>query len=223
MSFYISLSNAKKTALVFFLMTQTTISLAVEPTDVVLKTGKAVGSNNVKQQNQYNFPRWPERQRVQKDMIPPPPPGPYMSLALNDFSTNEPSFGSELDNVEEVSNASLAPVEVFSPDRPWPENLRPVKRWVPENGYRYVTPQANNKPQPVTRNAQPANYNYGFNRNPGMDWSGSRWMPSIQSGPAGPYVYQPTVTQDYRNPVNNYVPQPGRAPYRSSYPAQSKP
>jgi len=86
-----------------------------------------------------------------------------MSSALSDFSVKGPSFGSTHEanqsnktNVE--FDSSRMPIEMFSPDRPWPDNLRPndsaaTKQWLPENGYQYVKPNMNTgriqRPVPV--------------------------------------------------------------------------
>ncbi|MCK4833217.1 MAG: hypothetical protein KAT12_00530, partial [Gammaproteobacteria bacterium] len=77
----------------------------------------------------FNFPRWPQRQKAVREIIPPPPPGPYMSSALSDYSVRAPSFGRDMNKDVKPNPARMrdsAPVSMddFSPDIPWPKNLR---------------------------------------------------------------------------------------------------
>ena len=167
------------------------------------------------QQQDFKFPNWPERPQSNRQLVPPPPPGPYMSSALSDFSVKGPSFGvnsEELELNQPVPGADLSnvPMETFNPDRPWPEQRRYKKRkqgcppacspgrWMPENGYQYVTPHVN-KAYPVEQNHMP-----GSMKAPDMNWSGSR-LPAKDKVPDGrPYPYAPhyDYAQRYNAPMN---------------------
>lgn len=175
-------------------------------------------------QMRYSFPQWPLRKQVVREMIPPPPPGPYMSTALNDFSVKGFSFRRDFDryksseelttgNAEFNSNATERSMDIFSPDRPWPEyssstysrhDERP-RRWQPENGEHYVRPAA----QPPWQ--APAPYNPAVNNGsayrgggmpgsdypPNMSGSGSNWMPAMGNGPASRYSIGSPGTQNF--------------------------
>ena len=164
------------------------------------------------QRRDFKFPAWPERQQLNRQTVPPPPPGPYMSSALSDFSVKGPSFAINTDRDElnqPVSRVdpSNVPMETFSPDRPWPEQHADKKhkrdcppacspgRWMPENGYQYVQPHVTNKLYPVEKNRMP-----GSMKMPDMNWSGSR-LPSMGNAPYGPYPHAPTYA-----PGNDYAP-----------------
>ena len=160
----------------------------------------------------YRFPDWPQRLQItKKQIIPPPPPGPYMSSALSDYSVRAPSFGSDANNYEQQKPAyrhrmPAAPMDMFSPDIPWPENLRQAKhkhkhqapnRWMPpDTGYQYVKPQS---PQMPPVKGRSGNYSFGDNQGPGMN--SSRWMPSMGMSPRGPYRVSPDYGQRYDQPA----------------------
>lgn len=180
-------------------------------------------------QHGFHFPNWPQRKKTNKEVIPPPPPGPYMSSALSDYSLRAPSFGRDHDKYERQSpvnrsDSVSAAMDTFSPDVPWPKNLRHAKhkhkhkspeRWIPENGYQYVEPQ-------------PGNYSLGSNQGPrmkGMNMSGARWMPSMGTAQQGPYntgqnfapVYGPNYGPRYGRPaVNNNGVNSANPPYPRS-------
>jgi hypothetical protein len=70
------------------------------------------------------------------DMLPPPPPGPYMSTALTPMpGIYEPESG-----VEQSTGAEMADSPFFKTNMQWPEdNRQPPRRWMPEQGqYQYV-------------------------------------------------------------------------------------
>lgn len=184
------------------------------------------GGNNAS----VGFPNWPPRQQAGRETIPPPPPGPYMSSALSDYSVKAPSFGRNINKPVHRYDPSSMPMDVFSPDVPWPKNLRAKNkrsstRWMPENGYHYVNPQnmaspPNNQQPPIQLRQQNQKRQYrGANNHPNMNMNGSRWMPSMGFAPNGPYNNGP-----YRNaPVSNgsqYRNQGSRlnqsTPYRSA-------
>ena len=167
-----------------------------------------------------SFPAWPERRRMQlrqRERVPPPPPGPYMSTALSTDTVRGPTFGRSADSMqEEGRNRSMemdAPMDLFSPDRPWP-TMRMTDRWEPAGGYHYVEPmnkagEGKQLPQAYPGPRYPARYSSsGFdmgNRSynmPSMTWTG----PGSNSG-------VPSVNM-YPSPRNDgYYPPAGRAPY----------
>jgi hypothetical protein len=221
MSFYISFDNIKKAGLLCCLLTQSLVIYADPIDTVVTKSEVAAVPDDQDRQAEFNFPNWPDRQHVMKESLPPPPPGPYMSLGLNEFPVSESPFDSKHKKPQIEVDSSGVPLQTFNPDVPWPKNIRPTKRWMPEKGYQYVDPQVAKKPYPTAQN-YPAynNYNYGYPRNPDMRWPGSNWAPSMA---AGPYGYAPQYGPGYSNPVNNNYIQPGNSSYRTPYPVPGKP
>ena len=56
-----------------------------------------------------------------KEIVPPPPPGPYRSTALSGFSVEKQSFAHHLNKPAARSDSVNVPMDTFSPDRAWPE------------------------------------------------------------------------------------------------------
>lgn len=241
MSFCIRYGSVKKVILLIFLFMQSMVLQAEAFDTSATKTKVKIDSDTEGKQLEYNFPPWPERPQVNKERVPPPPPGPYMSLALTDFSVNQSSFGGDLKQSEIEPDSSNVPMEAFSPDIPWPEeahqhhhNLGPTKRWLPENGYHYVKPQVKQKPYPATPYStwSSSNYRYmpGTNMNmPYMNLPDSRGAPSMDTAPGGSSFYNPSFGMPnygsgHSNPViyNPGVPS-GNSIYRAPYPLPSKP
>ncbi len=168
----------------------------------------AVASGSEEQQRKFSFPRWPERQQVNREVIPQAPPGPYMSSALSGSSVKGFSFdrGNKPAMKFETSNV---PMEAFSPNIPWHSNSKSPDRWKPENGYSYVKPAVKKQPYPVMPYNMPPNYSHGY-RAPVMNWPGSssRTMPfmgpSAEMNPGRSYSAMPSG-----QPAN-------RAPYPSN-------
>jgi len=168
------------------------------------------------QTRDFKFPAWPKRKQSNRDLVPPPPPGPYMSSALSDFSVKGPSFGlnpekQELNQPVPRVDPSNVPMETFSPDRPWIDhayrkhmhssNCPPTcapGRWMPENGYQYA-PLVKKKLYPAQQNRMP-----GSMRAPDMNWSGSR-LPPKGKAPYGPYPHAPNYAPNY-TPGNDFAP-----------------
>lgn len=102
-------------------------------------------------EDSFDYPPWPtSSEHMERELIPLPPPGPYMSTALNDDSIRGASFGQVMD--ESGSSDAGVPLgyddmsmEMFSPDRPWPKDLRSgaeqerfsPQRWMPKGGYHF--------------------------------------------------------------------------------------
>ena len=220
-----SIKQVKKVAMFFTLLMVSTF-LQAESSDnadnsnsaATAETGLESAADD--QPRDYIFPDWPERKQPNRQAVPPPPPGPYMSSALSDFSVRGPSFGSnpgpsELNKAASSSDPSDVPMETFSPDRPWidhaykkhkynsdcPPACSPV-RWMPENGYQYA-PLVEKKSYPAVRNRTPMP---GQRNMPDMSWSGSRLpssrLPYMGSAPGGPYPYPPNYAPRNYGPSN---------------------
>lgn len=224
MSVCMNFGTVKTSALLIVLFLPSTMLLAEETASISSAAGSATEERNKPaERTTYNFPRWPEPRQEQREIIPPPPPGPYMSLALSNFSSIEPAFGDEAKEANDGADSSVV-VDAFSPDRPWPKVLRPVKRWMPEDGYRYVNSQASKQSNSAAQNRPSANYNYGYRPAPDMNWSGPNWMPAMNAGTAVPYAYPPNYAPAYNYPVtNNPGVQSGYQSYRAPYAATNKP
>jgi hypothetical protein len=210
MSSYIGFESIKNAGLLFLLVTQALVvhaeSIDAGATDSEVTDGPA----SQEERAEFHFPNWPARQQVTKELTPPPPPGPYMSLGLNDFPVSESPFDSKPKKPQVELDSSGDPLQAFNPDLPWPKNIRPTRRWMPENGYQYVDPQVARRPYPAVQN-YPAN-NYGYPSYPNPGWSGSNWMPSMAGRP---YPYTPEYGFPYNNSVNNAHIQSGNSGYRA--------
>ncbi|MBE9563685.1 MAG: hypothetical protein IMF17_00470 [Proteobacteria bacterium] len=196
-----------------------------EPVSSQPATDNLVSNHKDGHNADLGFPQWQQRQRVDKEIIPPPPPGPYMSSALSDYSVKGPSFGRNYNKPVYRHDPSFVPMDMFSPDIPWPNNLRGNKnsnanRWMPKNGYRYVQPQPIKQTAPRGDKRQQRNMNtgpqYPGNYNmPNMNMNGSRWMPSMGYTPRGPNYNGPSNRE---KSSNNYVARPAQPPYRAQNP-----
>ncbi len=122
-------------------------------------SGSEVAPSVTDMQRGNPFPRWPQQRRqISREIIPPPPPGPYMSSALSNASVKGLSFGRDADDYAKNNpvsgfSPSKTPMSMFDPDRPWPENLRPENtllpnHWMPmpAQGYRYLDSRTQNTP-----------------------------------------------------------------------------
>ncbi|HEB82533.1 MAG TPA: hypothetical protein ENJ11_06695 [Gammaproteobacteria bacterium] len=193
------------------------------------------------------FPQWPGREQFRREIVPPPPPGPYMSSALSDVSVKGPAFSAN--RKPPVQTQASAPaaggMQKFSPDRPWPDDLRPTQRWKPENGYHYVAPPVGSvQPTGVyNRGYRPAYRPYpvyrGNRQRPPATYTGPRamnhpWKPTgAQQGqrkggvarPAAP-ARMPTRmhSAQMQSPVYQRPPSVGRRqPPAYAQPAHRKP
>jgi len=134
----------------------------------------------------YHFPQWPQRKQAKKEILPPPPPGPYMSTALSGKSIKAPSFSKQATKRSMAFDSSDITMDTFSPDIPWPKNLTAPSpsRWMPDNGYQYVQPRAmDNRRQAVPTQVNPNNYHP--RSVPSMNWSGMRFNPNSTSNYPG--------------------------------------
>lgn len=207
---------------VFFVLLAQSMLLQAESAGEGNVVSRAGGpSSDVSLQNRYQqqgFPGWPESRDSAKEMVPPPPPGPYRSTALSDYSVQGRTVSRNLTKPVTNVNPSNIPMETFSPDRPWPEyqerygNDRYAKQWMPETGVRYTKPPIEIRAYPPTKNTMPAGGHHTYRsapvmRPPAMNTSGSRRMPSMATTPAGenflrPYPVPLNYATGYNKPVN---------------------
>jgi len=169
------------------------------------------------------FPQWPARATVNKDIIPPPPPGPYMSTALGDYSIHGPRFARQVNRPEMGFDSANVPMDIYSPDIPWPKDLRapnPSNTWMPEEGYKYAPKDSQSMPKP--RIYRPPVNNMitlpGMNnsyRIPSMGFMPNNFKQQTTPG----NYYQPR----YQYPVNNLYRKPEAAVNSSPYPLSNKP
>jgi len=192
----------------------------------------------------YRFPHWPRHMQSGKTVIPPPPPGPYKSSALNDYSVSAPAAPVKRSVQQQPQlmrdDSASMPMDMFSPDVPWPTNLRPEQP-VPEHrlfnsGQHYTRSPSRQAPAMQGPSHNPAimqrygNYNYGkrqgaYSNRPHMNnmgmnvpgMSGSRWRPSMSVAPPGPYNSR--SYNDRWNYAPNFSPD-GRSNYRPNYGSQ---
>lgn len=130
-----------------------------------------------------------EKQGVspEKSVIPPPPPGPYMSTAL---SSNDEFPGGRQNRLPR-GDAGSSPF--FTPDMPWPVKNEVTNQWMPDGGYKFPP----NVPDSVPAIKQ--------RRHQGV-W-GDLWAPPVpvQRPPAQTYR-TPLQRPVYRGPMNNRAP-----------------
>ena len=174
----------------------------------------------------HQFPHWPHHMQGAKSIIPPPPPGPYKSSALNDYAVSTPVYRSAKQPPRRQAvrrDSASMPMDMFSPDIPWPTNLRPEQQ-MPEHrvsgtGQHYARPQVS-RPQAMSkqpgRSAAKPQYGHNYGRQQGaypnapymndMGMRSSRWMPTMNMAPPGPYNsraysnrwnYAPNFSPDY--------------------------
>jgi|GEM_PF-4953578 hypothetical protein len=171
------------------------------------------------------FPPWPERRRMQtqqRERVPPPPPGPYMSTALSGDTVRGPAFGRQAESLDKDTGTQsdfpeMPPIDVFSPDRPWPA-MRAADQWKPAKGYHYVAPDQPSvlKPGQAARKSAgqnyPGNYYGPYNRSgfssrdfnmgsrsypaPSKTWTG----PGSQSGVPSMNMYSAPRNRSYAYP-----------------------
>jgi len=154
----------KKACFLALLLTFST-NMQAEQSSTSAKVGSQViqsdpSAYNERQRMHY-FPRWPERKIEQREIVPPPPPGPYMSsaLTLTGSDADNSPFTREQRSAGRPARSSVS-MSTFSPDIPWPSTSDSPNRWQPETGYHYVQPQANSQPYRVA----PSGYQNGYMR-----------------------------------------------------------
>jgi hypothetical protein len=84
------------------------------------------------------YPEWPERP-ARRELIPPPPAGPYMSSALSDFD----AFPVNTGGLRNEPKEQWMPLPFLDADMPWPETpeyARP-EPWIPESGEYHFVPE----------------------------------------------------------------------------------
>ena len=149
-------SEVKKTALILLLLSQV---MSVQAEEAPQSAAKPVtASEGEGQRYAFNFPRWPAREQASREVMPPAPPGPYMSSALSPFSMTGPAFSRDANQTAIRMRSTEMPMKAFSPDIPWPGNLDSPQRWLPENGYTFVNPALQNSPYPVAPPQRSSSY-----------------------------------------------------------------
>jgi hypothetical protein len=140
-------SEVKKIVLIILLLSQV---MSVQAEEAPKSPAKPVtASEGEGQRYAFNFPRWPTREQANREVIPPAPPGPYMSSALSPFSMTGPSFSRDANQAASRMRSTEMPMKAFSPDIAWPSNLDSPQRWLPESGYTFVNPALRNSSYPV--------------------------------------------------------------------------
>ena len=219
MLFNMSLEKLNKVGLVTFFLSHSMLAYAV---------GTNFG-NAADNRGNSGFPQWPERAQEDRNIIPPPPPGPYTSSALNDYAVQRPAFKNRSNPTSRSGigySGPNVPIETFSPDIPWPDEVQP-----PRGG---AQQSINNARPPVMGNfnqakpyVMPPAQNKGFQ--PNINNVAPRQMPSMRFSPDGrnnygyqsqPYGNGPSANRysGYRQPANDYG-QPTNPMNRSPYPA----
>ena len=186
--------------LLIFLSSQSTFLRAQVAESSPLKSEAVTGVKSETGQTENISPSdkqyWSQRsqQREQKVIVPPPPPGPYMSSALSEPSARRFSFNrvykqppatmplnpammplnkGQLNHPAHQNVPKNAPMQTFSPDRPWPENLRPdglksADNRMSRKAYHFAQPTARQKPYPLPPKNWPLNaYHQPGNYGPG--------------------------------------------------------
>ena len=95
------------------------------------------------------YPEWPERP-VRREVIPPPPAGPYMSSALSDVD----AFPADTGGLRHEFRRQPMDSPFFDVDMPWPEtpDRDQPEAWIPEGGvYRFV-------PEEIVRQLESPSY-----------------------------------------------------------------
>lgn len=186
-----SCSNNVKTAVLLICLLTLSGVIQAE-SSVAVSQPEAAAVNDAMQQRgddfpKWDFPKWPDKGPIRKERVPPPPPGPYMSSALSEYSFEGPSFASKLsdpDEPEAAPDKAGVSMQLFSPDVPWPSNDSAPHRWEPKNGYQYVEPGTEDKVYTSRSRNSRSNYNFGYGGYPVMNRPAAGWMPSM-SGRGG--------------------------------------
>lgn len=151
--------------LLTLMIVQPGVSLAATEEQSPAKPGADMAASAKVEPVVHNhYPNWPQRQQAQvrSVIVPPPPPGPYMSTALSNSSVSGGSLTRPYNMRPSMSQGARPasqhkhpskPMDMFSPDRPWPKDLRsqgnaPATKWMPEHGYHYISPPRGNVARP---------------------------------------------------------------------------
>lgn len=84
------------------------------------------------------YPEWPARP-ARRELIPPPPGGPYMSSALSDID----AFPADTGGLRDDSMDHQMQSSFFTADMPWPETPEKARPepWIPESGEYHFVPE----------------------------------------------------------------------------------
>lgn len=118
------------------------------------------------------------------EMVPPAPPGPYLSSALSNMKLHS------LNNLanENQANAGQSSLPSMHSDAPWPAKQFQPKRWVPDDGVMNYVPEFKSSP-PATK------------RSPLY-----RRHPNVNRGFIPPMGYRAPANQTYMNQAGNAMP-----------------
>lgn len=84
------------------------------------------------------YPEWPQRS-IRSEVVPLPPPGPYMSTAMSGIDAFPANTGGLRDDYGEQQMRS----PFFTADMPWPETPKRARpeAWMPESGEYHFVPE----------------------------------------------------------------------------------
>ena len=124
----------------------TVLPVNAEETDVENKQSFDLASNPDVLYQPWPGPGAAERQ----DIVPPPPPGPYMSSALSGLNKG---FSGESTSNTDVKAASAQQSPLMRPNTPWPVTGEQPKIWSPEKGVAFAP--ENNQPAAINQMQAP--------------------------------------------------------------------
>lgn len=207
---------------------------------------------------QRNAPYWRQRQEVHgqgaqrqamQNAVPPPPPGPYKSTAMSEYSKQAHATGrvqhernnskqgqmetgqTEPDNIKKEQiktgqaesehtepgqqfNPAQVPMDVYSPERPWPENIRPANPWAPDYSRPSAATQYRMPANPAAMYNYPADRYYGYRQGPGMrapdtppPYMQAPYMRSPQM--QAPHMQTPAYWPNMNSQGSNWIPSMG--------------
>lgn len=202
---------------------------------------------------QRQVSNWSSGHQAMQDAVPPPPPGPYKSTAMREYSKQGHAPGHEMPapvqhgpakngsgqkesaqiEAGRKFNPAQVPMDVYDPERPWPQNIRPANPWAPDYSQRPAAPQYRMRQNPAAMYNYPADRFYGYRSGPGMhapdmpshymqapkmqapgmqapaNWPnmnapGLRWQPPIGSGSWSPGAVYPQPEAPYSEQPYGY-------------------
>ena len=124
----------------------TVLPVNAEEADVENKQSFELASNPDVLYQPWPGPGAAERQ----DIVPPPPPGPYMSSALSGLNKG---FSGESTSNTDAKAASAQQSPLMRPNTPWPVTGEQPKIWSPEKGVAFAP--ENNQPAAINQMQAP--------------------------------------------------------------------
>lgn len=188
--------------------------------------GEQIGVN---QHQLFKYPQSSSQESGSREIIPPPPPGPYTSSALRVNTTNQFGSGNTEDRLEGNFDAQNIPMETFSPEIPWPDDLRGSQSQLPEKNNSYIRPPVMKHSDRSPSSCMPARHRYEPDYPVNMSGMNIQRNTAMPGAPAPSNVFRqqngygikhPPV---YQYPTNNVYQQPGYQQNRNSYPVSNMP